>query len=46
MAVYQGNVCFLSQDAYTYTKSDIDISMNPSLEESVVGYLKDANITK
>ena len=46
MAVYQGNVCFLSQDTYTYTMSDIDISTNPSLEDSVVGYLKDVKITK
>ena len=46
MAVFQGNVYFLSQDAYTCTMSDIDISTNPSLEESVVGYLKDVANTK
>ena len=36
----------LSQDTYAYTMSDIDISTNPSLEESVVGYLKDVEKTK
>ena len=46
MAVYLGKVYFLSQDAYTYTMSDIDISTNQSLEESVVGYLKDVEKTK
>ena len=46
MVVYQGNEGFLSQDVYTYTMSDIDISTNPSLEESVVSYLKDFKKTK
>ena len=46
MAVYLGKVYFLSQDVYTYTMSDIDISTNQSLEESVVGYLKDVEKTK
>ena len=41
MGAYRGNVYFLSQDAYTCRMSDIDISRNQSLEESVVGYLKD-----
>ena len=46
MAIYWGIVYFLSQDAYTYTMSDIDINTNLSLEESVVGYLKDVEKTK
>ena len=46
MVIYRGIVYFLSQDVYTYTMSDINISTNPSLEESVVGYLKDVEKTK
>ena len=46
MSVCQGNVYFLSQDVYTCTMSDNDISTNPSLEESIVGYLKDVANTK
>ena len=46
MALCQGNVYFLSQDAYTCTMSETDISKNPSIEESIVGYLKDTASTK
>lgn len=49
MAVYLGNVYFLSQDVYTFTMSDIDISTDQfsinTLEESFVGYLKDVKKT-